>query len=1679
MPVIRENTFDGPDETAVNTTNSANHGDAFDTVDASGVNYDTDEFHEGTASVRLDDPNDSNGGAWQSLSLDDNAVRVYINRGTAESGNFLWNDDFGAISLGTGGDVDWPGTTLSGALPADTWCRVEFTRSGTSGTLSVWSSDPQSTGSPDATTTDTISDATITQWWFEHQGSAIWLDALAVSDDSAEIGPLVEAVQGTATTAPAYVSQVQNGGFETSITIDGGIPDGRFVVVYGTANDFDELVSVPSHWNQLRTDALPADRRTWTWWFIADGEPADYTVEWSGEHWHHLQITTWYNVNEVRVHDGNVTLSESTELDAPTLTAQNNEILVLFGFSPDVQTLAWSQSGTTTINESDRIIASYEHVDAGTTTAYTLTVASEAPLQATALLLHGIGGVRIGGSVTVAGRSASESVTGFIGIGGDIVGGKDVTDIADGVVEVGAFATGFKTFTSSATASAAVSEQIDGEKTALTSVEGFVHTDGMVDVHTVRTVDVTGDIPVVGIAHGTKSTEGAASGTIAVDGDISGSPVRLIPEIPILGLRVRLVAYAPNGDRLGELPQPISYEIGVPLNDMPSLKLDYPADAPNAHLLDDPCEVAIEVAPLDTWNYIEPHNCRFLRLRSQGDSATRTGVTSYTMPHYGWMLRKAANIDTTQLNEDDERVFEAATPGDIMATLIGEAQDRGALPGLDIAFTASADSSGNAWDMSVTIAFDLGQTMLSILESLADQGVYDWRFDGRTLQLYNPATTMNRDRRTRVVLHQERDVQESPNDTTLEELATRIFISGDGVHTVEENPSAITPWGEWEATIDQSGVDDEGTLTLLAQRRLEEVEQPRIEMTRKIAFPTTRYLPFLDYRPGDRITAPGPDRTNDEYQVRQITITSIDPYTVDGSLTLHDRFIEPGVQTKNKLDAILGGSGNSPGGSGQNASPSEDTRRPAAPTGLLLSTDTYISDTGEAHGQITATWTAVDTATGGSDMRIDAYEVWVRRFITGETLSLYTSVDDPDTTAFMSPFDVGQPYQVRVRAIGHNGRISGFSDSAEITPAPDAIPPNAPSTPVVSTRLGVLKVEWDGLTASGTSMPVDFDHVRVQMSSSPSSGFERIDTLYRAGSAVVPDQPYDEERYFRLIAVDRSENESDPSATASAATSQLVSTDVSPGSLGYELLEAGAVRDDILDDAAVTERSIAAGAVTAEKVRAYSITADRIAVGNTRNLLSDPNLQNSELNTVRLDLSNSGWEIESAADGQNAAVLDRGDVADGTYRFYYVQNSTVSALDEMNAGVQLDQDLGRVVARLFLTVTGMDSGSFSIIVYGRFLDVDGGTITNREITDPVDITDNGSGIEVISSNGGEIPDGAMSVVLYVRIVLTGTSATTRVEISRAFTATSNGTVLIEDGAVEANKIAANAVTADKITAGTIDAVHIAANAIQTDQLDADAITAKHTITGALIQTEASANRGIKIDSSGITGYDNDGNEILSFSSFSGDLTIIGDYRTGEVGENRIRISPDANAFGQPGLRMYSGSSGARDAQLFIDDGSGAANWNPWDTVLAGSEVTRNDTGRNDLVLGHGDGGYSYFRHQHGSYGLVGIEFEEYDMFIRGRFTSNQGSHDTFIWTWSQGFGSNIGTMIVTYGQAAPSGSGRMMIAVGYGRGIDDRNVPVTVRDQHRDTAEVTITDPTGSFRVNYLTFWVEDDVSGY
>lgn len=550
---------------------------------------------------------------------------------------------------------------------------------------------------------------------------------------------------------------------------------------------------------------------------------------------------------------------------------------------------------------------------------------------------------------------------------------------------------------------------------------------------------------------------------------------------------IRLVAYAPNGSLLGPLPYPLGIELGQPYNDLPSLRIDYTTHAPGAEFLASPCEVAVQMYDPATGEWHEGPDSRFLRIKRSGNLTDRTAKHSYDLPGYGWQLRKLRLYPPSGgQTTDGKRTFAAATVGTIVRTWINEGAGRGALPGLEADFDTAMDSAGHPWGTLLTLEYDLGTDLLAVLNGLAEQGVCDWRFEGRTLRLFDPETAMATDRAfgdAPVDLRLGRDITDAPEDGSLEDVVSHLLLEGDEGFRLElANPDAEAPWGRWEDYLTQSGVTDEGTARLLAGAALERGSRERVQVTRGLVFLGARWLPWRDYSPGDHVLAPGGGGRMESLRLRQITLSRDQEGTLSGNVVLNDRFLEAEIRRARRTAALTGGSVAS-GGSGSVPAPEgNDRRRPAASEGLVAQTNAYLDSDGAARGQVSLQWAPVSSATNGTAMDVGVYQVYSRPNTVGAVWSRVVSIDHPDTTVHLSGLEVGADLAFKVRAVGeHNGLAGAFGDTVALSVASDAEPPPVPSAPELSTRLGVINVGWDGLGAQGEVMPTDFLHTEVEM----------------------------------------------------------------------------------------------------------------------------------------------------------------------------------------------------------------------------------------------------------------------------------------------------------------------------------------------------------------------------------------------------------------------------------------------------------------------------------------------------------------------------------------------------------------------------------------------------------------------
>jgi len=520
--------------------------------------------------------------------------------------------------------------------------------------------------------------------------------------------------------------------------------------------------------------------------------------------------------------------------------------------------------------------------------------------------------------------------------------------------------------------------------------------------------------------------------------------------------------------------------------------------------------------------------------------------------------------------------FVNATAGTQMRTLGARAQERGTIIDLDFeTFTGVKTSDNQAWDKITSVEFGSGQSYLEALQDMITKGLCEAEMVGKSLRLYNADSTLS-------VHHSDIFFQSGDNlaqmdrETDSRDLGNVILIEGDqGAAQEYVDTGAVNNLGRRrERYVSHGGITDTGTLRVLAQAEADQYKQVLEEVNIEIAEFADYPQPFKDYKPGHWVWLQR-DTGYQEVRVRQLSVSASGD-KVSAAVTLNDKIAEQLLVLQRKIDAITGETQY-----GAISNPDKaDTSTPSPPLGVTLTSSAYTLPSGTTNAQITVQWLApvtnIDTTTlddlGGFDIQYKlGTEAWTPM---GE-------VDSATLSAYASGLPTGKQVQARVRAKDTSIHVSDWTFSNTTTTAGDGDPPDQPSTPVVSSAPLALRVDWDGLSATGGSMPNDV--YQVWVCASKTSGFipsaaNRQQIMGKGQQTVyLIDLEYGATYYVRLVAIDFMGNTSPPSNEGSAVMPQIHTEDVADG--------------------LITELKLAQNAVTTDKIFPEAVTTEKLVVG--------------------------------------------------------------------------------------------------------------------------------------------------------------------------------------------------------------------------------------------------------------------------------------------------------------------------------------------------------------------------------------------------------------------------------------------------------------------------------------------------
>lgn len=697
-------------------------------------------------------------------------------------------------------------------------------------------------------------------------------------------------------------------------------------------------------------------------------------------------------------------------------------------------------------------------------------------------------------------------------------------------------------------------------------------------------------------------------------------------------LKSRLVAYQANGSKLGLLPEPTSYTVSFTHDAVGALTVSYSRKALRGEILDRRLETGLEIAVevSDGGRWIEPYNGRFVIASRSRNALDVSDTVSLTGVSYGWLLKKALNLDTSRLetsgDEKGTRKFANANAGTIMRTFMDENWNRGGVKVDCSRFTSGADSAGKQWGyMLPSIYYDLGVSIQDVLDSLVNNGLCDWRTDARQLLLWNAdSVAVCRDLSKSCVVTLAQDVSEAPDDESIDGLASSILVRGDNINFRQDNPNAPKPWGGWELYSSQQGVNKKETAEHLIKPTLANAARVRGQYTRSVNVVEASCLPLIDYMIGDWITAPTV-ANREKVRVQQVTL-QLDSTGFKASLILNDKNYDSSVRLTKRMNGITGGA-HLGGASGAIPALEKDHRVPKAPQNLSANSDAYINVNGYARGMVTARWDDVTLATDGTAMDITSYAVEYRVNKTG--YEWHSAGTTTEHTLSWSNLDCGVQILIRVRAVpSYSDQMGEWSSVFALTVAKDTTPPPVPSKPILSSELGVVSVAWDGKTADGGSMPIDWD--RNILGERLADGvFKEIAAVATGiGDYVITGLTAGSSHTYAFRAVDHAGNRSDWSAVASVTVASAVSPE-----------EVKQIQKDLADNQTALKDNTAKLTQAQKDIQANKSNLDA-ASKSLAQAQTDLSQAQKDIAQTKSDLTTANGEISKAKESAAQAYAE-------------------------------------------------------------------------------------------------------------------------------------------------------------------------------------------------------------------------------------------------------------------------------------------------------------------------------------------------------------------------------------------------------------------------------------------------------
>ncbi|MFF7293232.1 hypothetical protein ACFY9N_11945 [Microbacterium sp. NPDC008134] len=536
---------------------------------------------------------------------------------------------------------------------------------------------------------------------------------------------------------------------------------------------------------------------------------------------------------------------------------------------------------------------------------------------------------------------------------------------------------------------------------------------------------------------------------------------------------IRVRQYTPEGVKSRVVP---TIDIDMTDAESATATMTFTTSSLVADRLEAPFVVGVEFTQGVSWG--RPRNDLFIVLEDAENAADQTDVMQFTAQSYiGWLLSQAILWWTSASKDNRTRAFDL-TPGQMVRTLLAEAQgttsgvDRGWAPTLLHDFTNTQDSLGQAWQAAdrIKMTLDLWRPYSSFIQMWVEQGHFEWWAEGMRLRIARVGSGTNR---SDYLVLGGPAFSSAPAKTDFKGTFSTIVLIPDKTNATHAfNPGADKRFGSLETSMSLSGVDNRATAVRQAQPVMSENRAKKLELSYDWAPDAGGPIPWRDFTIGDTVMV---RRKSGKQPLR---VVGIQASKRGGAVTVRaivgSKLVGLQAKMAKRIGAIA--QGTIIGGSGASfpSSPGPAPLQPATPNALRIASNVGTwGDDGKAISAVQVAWDEVNTDIDGNPLDVDYYQVWSRR---GNEAAVFDNASTKGLSVTIDSWTPGEPRYVSVRVRSVAGRWSDLSPEIAVVPAvPGSVVPRPVAGVEVVSNIGVFQA--DGTALANVTIgwePVEF-----------------------------------------------------------------------------------------------------------------------------------------------------------------------------------------------------------------------------------------------------------------------------------------------------------------------------------------------------------------------------------------------------------------------------------------------------------------------------------------------------------------------------------------------------------------------------------------------------------------------------